>query len=90
MLLIKKEKSTLCGDFAMVVIQPAQCLSCGRGFSRDSGGSRRGPLLQCWGRSIRVGAPPRGEAVDFAVFWRMLRGAAPLLQLFDAYKNAGS
>ena len=90
MLLIKKEKSTPCGDFAMAVIQHVQRLSCGRGFSRDSGSSRRGLLLQCWGRSIGVVAPPRGEAVGFAVFWRMLRGGAPLLQLFDADKNAGS
>jgi hypothetical protein len=32
MLLIKKEKSTLCDDFAMAVIQHVQRLSCGRGL----------------------------------------------------------
>ncbi|VXB86560.1 hypothetical protein PSEUDO8O_20069 [Pseudomonas sp. 8O] len=47
MLLIKKEKSTLCRDIYVVRIRGVQRWCRGRGFSRDSsGGSRLKPLLQ--------------------------------------------
>ena len=80
MLLIKKEKSTLYRDFCLSGIRQIRRRYCGRGFSRDSSGgsrlkrnaaqSRQGQ--RCLG--IGVGAPPRDEALAFAVLCRTIRG----------------
>ena len=73
MLLIKKEKSTLCRDFCLSGIRQIRRRYRGRGFSRDrSGRSRlkRNAAQLFRGRrclGIGVGATLRGEAFAFAL-----------------------